>query len=121
VRSVTVEVIGAEGARRALGRAQVAKSYWSRLLGLMGKRELPDGEGMLIDPCSSVHTLFMRFPLDVVFLDREDRITHIAANLRPYRMAMAKGGKKALELAAGTAADAGLATGNQLVFRDAED
>lgn len=97
-------------------RAGVAKSYGARFKGLMGRRELPAGEALLIEPCSSVHTFFMRFPIDVVFLDREDRVVKIAEALKPWRASMGGGGKKALEMRPGAAAEAGIAVGDQLFF-----
>jgi uncharacterized membrane protein (UPF0127 family) len=118
MKTLRVEVAGADGARRPVARVRLAKSMWSRFLGLMGKRGLAEDGGLLIDPCTGVHTMFMRFALDVVFLDREGRITKIAADLRPYRMSMGKGGKLALELPAGAALRASLKAGDQLFFSD---
>jgi uncharacterized membrane protein (UPF0127 family) len=99
-------------------RAGVARSYWSRFKGLMFQAELPEGEALLIDPCSSVHTFFMRFPIDVVFLDKNDCVVKIAAALGPYRAAMGGGGKKVLEMPPGAAAKAGIAVGEALFFRE---
>jgi uncharacterized membrane protein (UPF0127 family) len=92
----------------------IARSMWARFWGLMGKRELPDGEALLIDPCSSIHMFFMRFPIDVVFLDKDDRVVKIVAGIKPWRMALGGGGKKALELPVGAAAKAGVEPGDQL-------
>jgi len=82
----------------------------------MGRRELPAGNGLLIDPCSSIHMFFMRFPIDVVFLDRDGTVVKIVHAIKPWRVAMGAGGKKALELPAGTAAAAGIEPGDQLTF-----
>jgi len=84
----------------------LATSMWSRFWGLMGRKGLPDSHGLLIDPCSSIHMFFMRFPLDVVFLDDEGRVKKVVAGIKPWRAALGGGGKKALELAAGAAAKA---------------
>lgn len=91
---------------------RIARSVWSRFWGLMGKKELSAGQGLLIDPCSSIHMFFMRFPLDVVFLDREMRAVKVVRGIKPWRMALGGGGKKALELAAGAAE--GVEAGDQL-------
>ena len=93
---------------------RIARSMWARFWGLMRKAELPDGQGLLIDPCSSIHMFFMRFPLDVVFLDKDDRVVKIVEGIKPWRMALGGGGKKALELPAGTAARARVEAGDQL-------
>jgi uncharacterized membrane protein (UPF0127 family) len=94
---------------------------WSRFWGLMGRRSLPEGEGLLIDPCGSIHTMFMRFPIDVVFLDADNRITRIAEALQPFRVAMGKGCRRVLEMQAGTAGRAGLSVGDRLELRRVEE
>lgn len=99
-------------------RAQVASSPWSRFWGLMGRREMPPGSGLLITPCSSIHMFFMRFPIDVIFLDRDNTVVKIVHAIKPWRMAMGGGGKKALELPAGVAAATGTEPGDQLTFTD---
>ncbi len=61
---------------------------------------------------------FMRFPIDVVFLDRDDVVVKVVHRIKPWRAAMGGGGKKALELPAGAAADNGLETGDLLEFAE---
>jgi uncharacterized protein len=80
---------------------RVAASFSSRFRGLMGVAQLPPGSGLLLPRTSSVHTHFMRFPIDVVFLDSDLRIVSIVKALRPWRLAAAKTAASALELAAG--------------------
>ncbi len=70
-----------------IGRLTVADTFWSRFVGLQFQRKLAAGDGLLLVPCSSVHTSFLRFPLDVVFLDRHGSVLAIRRNLRPWRMA----------------------------------
>lgn len=82
--------------------------------GLLGRRDLPSGEGILLKPASSVHMAFMRFAIDAVFLDRELRVVKISADLKPWRMAGARGSKSVLEIAAGEAARRGLRVGDRL-------
>jgi uncharacterized membrane protein (UPF0127 family) len=82
--------------------------------GLLGRRELPSGEGILLKPCNSVHMAFMRFPIDAVFLDRDMRVVKIAADLRPWRMAAARTARSVLEIAAGEAARRALTVGDRL-------
>jgi uncharacterized protein len=95
----------------------VADTAPSRMRGLLGRRSLDSGEGLLLRPAGSVHTAFMRFPIDVVFLDDERRIVAIRPALRPWRIASAKGARSVLELAAGDCARFGLAEGDVLVER----
>ncbi len=82
----------------------------------MGRRDLPTGRGILITPCSSIHMFFMRFPIDVVFLDKEDRVVKVVDGIKPWRTAMGRGGKKALELPTGTTASTGTQPGDHLEF-----
>jgi uncharacterized membrane protein (UPF0127 family) len=83
--------------------------------GLLGRRELPSGEGILLKPASSVHMAFMRFAIDAVFLDQDRRVVKIAADLKPWRVAAARGSKSVLEIAAGEAARRGLSVGDRLI------
>jgi uncharacterized membrane protein (UPF0127 family) len=95
-------------------RCELADTALSRMRGLLGRRGLDAGGGMLITPCPSVMTFFMRFAIDVVFLDRENTIVGIAHTLRPWRVAGARRAHSALELPAGTAASLRLQEGDLL-------
>ena len=83
-------------------RAKVAKTFWQRFKGLMGRKALHKGEGMLILKCNSIHTCFMRFPIDATFLDRDDNVVKIVRNIRPWRLCVWGGWRavKVLETAA---------------------
>lgn len=96
-------------------RAAIASSYWSRFWGLMGRRALAENEGLLIEPCSSIHTMFMRFAIDAIFLDEDRRIVKIAS-VRPYRAALGGGSRSVLEVPAGTAERNGLEVGDALIM-----
>jgi len=97
-----------------------AKSLWARFWGLMGRRALPDGQALLLDPCSSVHTFFMRFPIDVIFLDKDLRIVKIIPAMKPWRAALGgRGARSALELNGGLAQASGLDVGDTLAFPEA--
>jgi uncharacterized protein len=96
-------------------RCVLADTALARMRGLLGRRDLPNGEGILLKPASSVHMAFMRFPIDAVFLDGNFRVVKVAADLRPWRMAGSRQAKAVLEIAAGEAARRGLTTGDQLV------
>ncbi|MDX6412888.1 MAG: uncharacterized protein QOH23_298 [Gaiellaceae bacterium] len=96
-------------------RCVLADTALARMKGLLGKRELPSGEGILLKPASAVHMAFMRFAIDAVFLDRELQIVKIAADLRPWRMAASRGAKAVLEIPAGEAKRRGLGVGDRLV------
>jgi hypothetical protein len=82
---------------------ELAATTWQRMRGLLGRRELPAGQGMLIDSCGSIHTVGMRFAIDVVFLDRTWRICRVCQNVRPGCLATLGGWRAArtLEVGAG--------------------
>jgi uncharacterized membrane protein (UPF0127 family) len=88
----------------------IARHFWSRAIGLLGQHALGERQGLLIVPCDSVHTFFMRWPIDVLFIDRAGNITRIVERLRPWRCAAAPA-HSCLELCAGNAAALGLRVG----------
>src|SRR5947207_13374897 len=100
--------------RAVCERCVLADSPLTRMRGLLGRRALPSGEGLLLQPAGSIHTAFMRFPIDAVFLDGERRVVRIAADVRPWRTAAARRSRAVLELAAGEAARVGLEPGHLL-------
>jgi uncharacterized membrane protein (UPF0127 family) len=93
---------------------EVADRALPRMKGLLGRDRLEPGTGMLIKPAPSVHMFFMRFPIDVVFIDRRNTIVGISHVLKPWRMAGARRAVAALELPAGTAARLGLMVGDAI-------
>src|SRR5256885_12900873 len=107
--------IAADG-REVCVRCELAERTIPRMRGLLGRDGLGPGEGMLINPAPSVMTFFMRFPIDVVFLDRDKKIVKIVPALRPWRVASAAKAVAALELPAGSADMTGLRPGLALVI-----
>ena len=106
---------------RRLWVAEVADNPWTRFWGLMGRKGLPPGYGMLIVPCRSVHTWFMRFPIDVVYLAKDGTVTAVHPNLGPFRFSFrGRGARMVLELPAGAAELAGLKPGQRLVIKPLE-
>jgi len=111
--------------RTATGRCiarhvHMACSFRSRCLGLLSRRAMREQEGLLLVPGGSIHTLGMRFPIDVVFLNRQMRILGLAEDVRPWRIRVApRGTRRVLELATGQIAAHGLAPGIYLIV-DAE-
>jgi uncharacterized membrane protein (UPF0127 family) len=97
-------------------RCRIADSASSRMRGLLGRRSLDVGTGLLLRPASSIHTWFMRFRIDAVFLDAEGTVVRVAEDLRPWRTAGRRGARAVLELASGECARRGLQPGDRLVF-----
>jgi len=88
---------------------EIARTGWSRFVGLMGRRDLPGGAGLWIEPCNSIHMFFMRFAIDVLFLDREGRVKRVLLRLRPWRVSpIVFGARTVVELPAGTLTDRSL-------------
>jgi hypothetical protein len=100
---------------------EVALDSASRRRGLLGRDGLDTGAALVIAPCNAVHTFFMRFAIDAVFLDRELRVRKIVACLKPFRLASSLGARSVVELAAGEAARVGLAEGMRLSWHDQRD
>ncbi len=101
-------------------RVVLATGTLSRARGLLGRDALPAGHGLWLEPCSSIHMFFMRFAIDVAFVDREDRVVAIAPNVRPWRIA--GGGwhaRAALELPVGALAAADVRIGDRLTLEPA--
>ncbi len=90
----TVEILGF--------RAQVARTFWERSRGLIGRKALAPHEGLLIERCNAIHTCFMSFPIDAYFLDRENRVVKVVRNIKPWRLLVWGGWRvvKVLETAA---------------------
>jgi uncharacterized protein len=95
-------------------RLAVADSARARMRGLLGRHSMAGDECLLLQPAGSVHTAFMRFPIDVVFLDRSMRVLRVEAGVRPWRMTAQRGARAILEMAAGAAERAGISPGMQL-------
>jgi uncharacterized membrane protein (UPF0127 family) len=98
-----------------LAVADLADGAWSRTRGLLGRRALPRGDGLVIRPCSMIHTLFMRFAIDVLFVDRTGTVVSTVDTLQPFRLAW--GGwraAQAIELPAGALREAGVQPGRRI-------
>jgi uncharacterized protein len=107
-------VLVAPGGRVVCDTCHLADKPHTRLRGIIGWKGLRRGEGLLLRPTFSIHTMFVGFPIDAVFLDRELRVVSIAHDLKPWRFAAARKAKSVLELAAGECRRLGLEPGDLL-------
>jgi len=96
-------------------RLKIADGYWSRLCGLQFRRPLPPGHGLLIVPCASVHTMWMRFAIDAVMLDRFGTVLEVREAVSPWRIVWAPRGTHAVLEA--TAGNLRIAVGDLLTLR----
>jgi uncharacterized membrane protein (UPF0127 family) len=101
-------------------RARVASSLNDRIVGLLATPEVLPGEGLLIERTSSIHMFFMRYPIDVVFIDKAGRVTKLVHGLKPWRIVpWAWGARDCLELRAGGLDGTDTQVGDQLEISEA--
>jgi len=108
-----------EGGRVVCERCELADGPVSRARGLLGRTGLSQGDGLLLKPTFSIHTFFMRFPIDVVFLDRDGAVVDVVTRLKPWRAAARVRARAALELAAGEAERVCVRVGERLKLEEA--
>ncbi|HEB59100.1 MAG TPA: DUF192 domain-containing protein [Gammaproteobacteria bacterium] len=89
-----------------------------RMRGLLARRPLEDDEALWIEPCPSVHTLGMRYAIDVVFIDHDGRVRKVVEALKPFRFAACRGARTTVELAAGVAGRLGIEPGMVLAWQE---
>lgn len=92
----------------------LATSWWQRAVGLLGTSRLPERTGLWIEPCASVHTIGMRYAIDVVFVDAAQRIVKLSPGKRPFGAAACRQAKAVLELGDGGIAVLALRVGERL-------
>jgi len=97
----------------------LANTFLSRLKGLLGRQKLDPGQALALYPCSSVHTWFMKFAIDVVFLNSQGAVIHLQENLAPWRCSpIIRGAVTVVELPAGGIRSGSILMGDTLVFED---
>ena len=114
------QLVGSDG-RAICEHCTLADTPLRRMRGLLGRRGLAAGEGMLLRPAPSIHTFFMRFPIDVVFLDADLRVLRVSPEVKPWRATACRGARSVLELAGGEASRLEITVGEQLRFDDSSE
>jgi len=117
IKNVTRDCVLAE-------RGELARSFWARGRGLMGRAALPDSYALIIWPESSIHTFFMRVPIDVLFVDRSDKVVGLREAMppsRPFAGVAPWRGRYVIEMPAGVIATTGTALGDQLMLEPHPD
>src|SRR4051812_9232851 len=109
-------LLDSEG-RVVCARCAVATRPLERMRGLLGRKGLEPGAGLLLTRTSSIHTFFMRFPIDVVFLDRDMRVRSVVGPVAPFRIVWRRGSRLVLELAPGETSRIAIAEGSQLAWQ----
>jgi uncharacterized membrane protein (UPF0127 family) len=115
----TIRIFNQTRERVLAERAELARSFMSRWRGLMGRASLPEGYALIIYPESSIHTFFMRLPIDVLFVDRGDRVVGLREAMppsRPFAGVAPWRGRYVIEMPTGVIQATGTAVGDQLVL-----
>lgn len=84
------KLVLAESGQVVVPHLEVANTYWSRLCGLQFRKLLPADRAVLMERCSSIHTFWMRFSIDVIMLDRDGRVVEIRESVSPWRVVIPK-------------------------------
>jgi hypothetical protein len=96
--------------------AEMADTSAKRRVGLLKHERLAPGEGLWIVPCESVHTFFMKFPIDIIYLDRKRKVRKVRGAVPAWRLSMCLSAHSVLELPAGRAAETHTAVGDELAI-----
>ena len=113
-----MQIVNVSKKRVLSDQCRLADSFFKRLMGLLGRNSLQRGEGLLFDNCHGIHTVGMRFQIDVLFLDKDLRVMRIANHLRPFHIGpVVKNAVYVLELAAGVVDESHTEVGDQIQFR----
>ena len=100
-------------------KASRAHSPWARLKGLLGRRALLPNEALVLSPCNSIHTFFMHFPIDVIFIDSRGEVLRLYSHLKPNRLTgIHWRAKEVIEVASGTIEQWKIKTGDMLKFEE---
>ena len=94
----------------------LADSLWRRMRGLLGHSSLDAGDGIVLRPAWSIHTFFMRFPIDVLFVDADQVVAKVVGDLRPWHTASCRGARDVVELSAGETTRLGIKAGDRLAW-----
>ncbi len=98
-----------------VSRLEVASSFSSRLKGLLGRQSLAEDQGLWIQKCNSIHTFFMKFRIDCIFLDEQMRVRKVSSDVSPNSLILpVRGAKTTVELPAGLASKLNIQTGDVL-------
>ncbi|MDD2927398.1 MAG: DUF192 domain-containing protein [Candidatus Omnitrophica bacterium] len=95
----------------------IADTFFKRIRGLLGRNSLNQGQALVLNPCNSVHTYFMRFPIDILFVDENNQVLQIIADLAPFRFSpLFFKSRLVIELPAGTIRSTATSQGDKLIL-----
>lgn len=100
-----------------ISQARVADTFWLRLRGLLGITSLPEDEGLILVGEKSIHTLFMKFPIDVLYVDKNYKVIRVTTNMTPYCLGpFVSQSAYVVEMPVGTIKNTATEVGDQLKF-----
>jgi hypothetical protein len=111
-------LINARSGQRIASAVEIAVTRSARRRGLLGRASLDPSSGMLLAPCSMIHTAFMQFPIDVIFVNRAGQVTRIVRRLGAWRAAASLRASATIELAAGALDACDVVPGDRLYFEE---
>ena len=116
-KSQSIQIVNKTNNAIIAGQAKVADTTIKRIVGLLNRKEFSQGEALVINPCSSIHTFFMRFAIDVVFIDRKNKVMRSISNLKPWRLSgICFSAVFCIELPTGTIEKAHINPGDTIYF-----
>src|SRR3974390_1941551 len=113
-QNVRMRVLNITRNTEVASSAEVAASGAKRTKGLLGRESLERGNGLWIIPCEAVHTFFMQFPLDLIYLDKKHRVKKVRSKVPPWRLSACLSAHSVIELPGGTVQDSQTRVGDQL-------
>ena len=111
-----VQLVNTRTAEVLARTVELADSHGTRRRGLLGRDHLDPSTALVLSPCWAIHTWFMRFPLDVIFLDAHDAVVRIVTDLPPWRIAVCRSARTTVELPAGALRGVDVTAGDRLEF-----
>jgi uncharacterized protein len=116
-----VRLLNQRTAQVVASDVEVANTRASRRRGLLHRESLDPSAALVLSPCFAIHTAFMRFPIDVLFVDREGIVRRVVPNLPAWRMAVDAGSRTVIELAGGVAASQDVRAGDRVYLASSSD
>lgn len=98
--------------------AMIANTFFARIKGLLGRKNFEPGQALILKPCDSIHTFFMRFPIDILFVGKDNKVIKAISSLKPFRLtAIYFNATFALELPAGTIQSSSTCRGDLILIQ----
>lgn len=95
----------------------MAEDFKTRLVGLLGRSQIQPGEALVITPCQQIHMFFMKFPIDVIFVDRSETVVGLVENIQPFAISpIVRNSYRAIEVPVGTIAQTRTCMGDSIQF-----